>query len=274
MENGAFNVDIAFRIKKLREKFTTDQDFFSEAIALCKKVLVAQRHEITSKGFSNKVEEIHFFKEIKQHALHHFIYYTELKIFEIKFPIGSMAKKEKYINKNLVKIQKFFEYNLDFINYWDSKHDYLDEQYFLRKNLDFSRIIHSEFYNIDPEFNTSHDLILAKVLAYKKLAKYLEKRLLKLHHPEIQKMPKSQLKWTSSKAALTELTYALYHGGAINNGNTDIREIATALEQTFNFPIGDIYRTYSEIRSRKNRRSKFLDELSSSLISGMNTLDE
>ena len=180
----------------------------------------------------------------------------------------------KYINKKLEKLNRFFEFNLSFIQYIDSNQNYLDKQYFLRKNLEYSRITHLKLYNIDPEFNTSHDLLLAKLLAYRKLANYLVERLSKIQNPLSKEIPKSSLKWTSSKAALTELTYALYHGGAVNNGNSDIREIATVLEQTFNFPIGDVYRTYSEIRSRKNRKAKFLDELSSSLITSMDAMEE
>ena len=65
----------------------------------------------------------------------------------------------------------------------------------------------------------------------------------------------------------------LYITVAVNNGNSDIIEIAKALQQTFNFSLGDLYRTYSEIKSRKNQRAKFLDELSVSLINGMDSMD-
>ncbi len=256
---------------------TSNDDLYHKNIALiklCQNSLSKLKTEMKKLGFKDENAEIDFFKRIKRVPLHNLIYYTELRSFEIKFPVGSKRKKAKYINGELDKLNRFFEYNIDFIQYIDSNQVHLDEVYFLRKNLDFLRTVHLKLYNIDPEFNTSHDLLLAKLHGYRKLADYLTKRLNRLQNPSFKEIPKSQLKWTSSKAALTELTYALYHGGAVNHGNTDIREIATALEQTFNFSIGDVYHTYSEIRSRKKRRSKFLDELSTSLLSGMDSLDE
>ena len=265
--------ELNFKIQQTRSENQNEKLFCAEVISLCKTELLKLKQNLRQKKFTTDEDEIHFFKEIKQIPLHNLIFYTEKRFFEIQFPIGSKRKKEKYINRKLDKIHRFFEYNLDFNQYIDSKQDYLDEQYFLRKNLDFSRIIHLKFYNIDPDFNTSHDLLLGKLLAYRKLVDYYIERLNRLKTPSFQEIPKSQLKWTSSKAALTELTYALYHGGAVNNGNTDIREIASALEHTFNFPIGDVYRTYSEIRSRKNGRTKFLDNLSTSLLSVMDNLD-
>jgi len=262
------------QISELRENIDNDNSFFSKVIVLCKKVLVTQRKEILLKGFPSKRAEIYYFKEVKQIPLINLIYYTELRIFEVKFPFGSKKRQKRYISKSLDKINSFFNYNLSFVQYVESNSKYLDEQYFLRSNLDFSGVTQIKPYNVDSEFNTTHDILLAKVFAFKKLVAHLSNRLNKLLRPGFQEIPKSQLKWTSSKAALTELTYALYHGGAVNNGNTDIKDIAIALEQVFNFPLGDVYRTYSEIRSRKKEKSKFLNELSSSLISGMNSLDE
>ena len=73
---------------------------------------------------------------------------------------------------------------------------------------------------------------------------------------------------------MTELVYALYHAGVVNNGKADIKEIAQALQRTFNFDLGDYYRTYTEIRARKKSRVKFLDELSTRLISRLDQEDE
>jgi hypothetical protein len=150
----------------------------------------------------------------------------------------------------------------------------LDKYYFTRQfAADFQPLLSVSCYR-DPEFSTSHDLLLATLKANKKMVSYLEERLNRLNNSNFEELSNSDLKWTSTKSALTELTYALYHGGAVNNGNTDIIEIAQALQRTFNFPIGDVYRTFTEIRSRKKGRTKFLDELSTSLLMGMDRLEE
>ena len=82
------------------------------------------------------------------------------------------------------------------------------------------------------------------------------------------------LQWTSSKTALTELIYALHHSRSINNGNADIKEIAIMFQKVLHFDIGDYYKTFSEIKSRKISRTKFLDDLSSGLLSHIKNSEE
>ena len=72
--------------------------------------------------------------------------------------------------------------------------------------------------------------------------------------------PKVKLNWTDNKAALIELIYALYYKGSFNNGQADIKEIAKYFEAVFNTDLGDIYRSYIEIKNR-NSRTKFISQL-------------
>jgi len=64
------------------------------------------------------------------------------------------------------------------------------------------------------------------------------------------------------------------YSGAINNGTADIKEIATAFQKIFNIELGDYYRTYLEIRSRKKSKAKFLEELSYSFSNKIESDDE
>lgn len=82
------------------------------------------------------------------------------------------------------------------------------------------------------------------------------------------------LRWTANKTDLVELIYGLYHSASINNGKASIQEIATTLENLFKIDLGDVYRTYSEIRNRKLIQIKFLDLMKSSLQNKINELDE
>lgn len=82
------------------------------------------------------------------------------------------------------------------------------------------------------------------------------------------------LHWTSSKSALTELIYSLYHSNVINNGNLDIKELANALEDIFQVDLGDFYKIFAELKSRKKSRTKFLDELSIILQHQMDKSEE
>ena len=121
-------------------------------------------------------------------------------------------------------------------------------------------------------FETSHDGLYAKVLAFQQLEPYLRNRL--EHLGDNNSQIKNGLRWTASKISLTELIYALKCSSAINNGHASIAQIATLLQQAFNIELGDYYRIYSEIRARKKGRIKFLDELSVNLMGHLDDQDQ
>jgi len=84
----------------------------------------------------------------------------------------------------------------------------------------------------------------------------------------------SKLFWTANKTDLIELIYALHSSGAVNSGTADIKEMASAREQLFNIELGDYYRTFLEIRSRKINQTKFIDKLKESLAHKMLESDD
>jgi hypothetical protein len=247
------------------------------AISLCTGVLTEFKKEITVNDFSDIPSEINFFKHIKQVPLKNLIYYSEIRSFEIQFPKAIKTTQQDFVLNKMRKLNRFFGHNIDFAHYIESSQEHMDEKYFTRSQYPISTITHSKFYYLEPDFNTSHDMLLAKLLAYHSLIGYLQERLQNLEDPNTildKHISKNKLHWTSSKAGMTELVYALYHSGAVNNGNAEIKEIANALQRTFNFDLGDFYRTYTEIRARKKSRVKFLDELSSRLISRLDMEDD
>lgn len=113
------------------------------------------------------------------------------------------------------------------------------------------------------------------LLAHEQLLQYIEKELRKSDKKTLTTDSNSnhQINWTESKVALTELIYALFSTGAINNGKVEIDEIALAFESVFNVDLNNYYRSFLEIKMRKNNRTKFLDILRSSLIKKMDEDD-
>lgn len=233
-----------------------------EAIMLCRNEISNLRSIVKSKGFSSKGEEIQFFKKIKQIPLSYLIYYLEIYAFESQLSKTSIKSQRKFIDKTRNKTYEFLVNHLDFVNYIEQGQTHLDISYFTRNQSIQIMMMHTEDYFYDLNFNTSHDMLLAKVNGYKRFVDYIEDRI--NHYSN--KSTNSKLKWTSSKVALTELIYALYHSRVINNGKLEIKEIAVELQKLFNFELGDFYKIYSEIRLRKHSRTKFLDEMSYSLI--------
>ena len=75
----------------------------------------------------------------------------------------------------------------------------------------------------------------------------------------------SNFEHPSSKSALTELGYAIYAAGVVNNGNADIRDIMNGLQNLFGVELGDYYRTYIALKNRKKERTSFLKHLADCL---------
>jgi hypothetical protein len=241
------------------------------AIILCRELLTKFKKIMVPFKFTSPDDEIAFFKNIKQVPLANLVYYSELKSFEIRFPKGNREAQKAYILEKIEKLNKFFVYNIDFVQYIENDKVYLDQHYFTRAFFNDFNVTHSLYYFRDPDFSTSHDLLLAKLTANKRLLPYLENRLAKLEKRPVsmENEPACTLQWTGSKTALTEIIYALREANVLNSGSASLKEIAAVMQRTFNIELGDLYKIYSEIKQRKKNRTKFLDELALRLAEKM-----
>ncbi len=258
-------------LNELESIHSTTLDIIKQAdlsIVLCRNLLSKFKKMVLTSDCKDQTKEIEFFKEIKQIPLSNLIYFSDIRSFEAQFPKGNKIIQKQTILKKLNKLNRFFSVNMDFNQYIEQGRMYLDDRYFTRAYFNKFNVTTSKYYYRDPDFSTSHDLLLAKLLANKRFITYLEERLKNLNHRNGSKVNNvlKGFKWTSSKAALVELIYALNHTRSINNGNIELKEIVTRFQEIFDFDLKDFYKTYSEIKARKKSRTKFLDELSTSLL--------
>lgn len=189
---------------------------------------------IISYPFASTEEEIHFFKELKPLLASKIIYYNTVYKIEVRFPSGSEEVQRDYLLSETDRISKSFQRNLAFYQYHRTKATYLDRQYFMRGKPDIQIIVDSFYYETDPQFSTSHDFKVAKILANELLEIYLTNRLHELERREQRKRVKNGftgkvLRWTGTKRALVELVYALHACGCLNKGTVDIKEIVAYL---------------------------------------------
>lgn len=226
---------------------------------------------VQKKGFNCTEDEIHFFKYQKPLIVSKLIYFNAVYKIETKKPYGEKQIK-KYLDKELSKLKKFFNNNLDFYKYYRSNNSFLDEIFFVRGKHDISLGLDTFYFEADHSFSTSHDYKVAKIIANDLIQVYLEDQL--NNKVQNKKYSDFKLQWTASKTALTELIYALYFKGTFNNGNVDIKMIAKTFEIAFNIQLGDFYHTFMELKSRKINRTKFLDTLREALIRKMDEDDE
>jgi hypothetical protein len=237
------------------------------------------KSQIISSPFKNVPEEILFFKQIKPKFTSKLIYNIELLKIEGRRPIGSFKAQQKYLLKQLSKLESFFEDNIEFYQYYRSGNTFLDEKYFVRNVFDIRLHQDAFIFDYDSNFSTSHDSKVARIIANELLRNYLNSSMIELEQnkyavSKFQEEPKKKLLWTAPKAALIELLYSLHSAGVFNDSNAEVGQIARYLQSAFGVDLGNYYRTFQEIRIRKSGRTNFIDLLRKKLVERMDDTDD
>lgn len=255
-------VEFQNEIQDIEQTFLSKNAAYIEIIHYCREILEKYRIDIYVNDFPDTSLEILFFKKQKQLPLTHLIYYSNLYSFANQLPKGGKKFQENFIECKINRINKFFTKNSEFASYMELDLTCMDELYFTRKNNLPTGGKNNPYYR-DPKYSTSHDLILGELYGNKLYLKFLQQQLDTINDPfTINLHATKRLEWTETKAALIELIYALYEQKAFNGGRADLKDIAEFFQKVYDFDSGDIYRTFSEIKSRKKSQTQFLDELS------------
>ncbi len=220
--------------------------------------------------FPTQEEEVQFFKEQKPQIISKLIYYNKIVDIESNLPIAKEFKI-KYLKKEINKIAQYSKDNSFFNQYYRSCATHNDPKYFTRnrdKNLNYYEC---HIINYDISVSTSHDFNVAQILANDLITFYLED---KLENPLGNSKPNqniTNLNWTGNRIDFIELLYALQTQKVINNGSMEMKEFASTFGQMFNIDVEEtIYRSFSDIKSRKSTRTKFLNTLAESLNNKIN----
>ena len=256
-------------IQEIERTFLNKNAAYFEIINYCRKVLETYRKEIYLNDFPDISSEIQFFKQQKQLPLTYLIYYSNLHSFVSNLPKGGKKFQESFIDLELNRVNNFFITDSEFTRYMELDQNYLDEYYFTRK-YNYSTFRTTNLYFRDPNYSTSHDLLLGELNAHKRYLKFLQQQLEIINDPLRGDLKTTKrLQWTETKAALIELIYALHEQKAFNGGKAELKDIAGFFQNIYDFDNSDIYRTFSELKSRKKSQTQFLDELSINLSSKM-----
>jgi hypothetical protein len=264
------NLDNQLQIINLEENDVLIK--YQKSVQSIKKALTNLKVFVLEYSFADVAEEIYFFKKIKPELFSKLIYYTKVYNIESRRPSGSREIQERYLRHELEKITCFFNNHLQFYQYYRMNSTFLDDKCFLRGKEDLHLFHDSLIYFVDPDFSTSHDIMVAKIMSNDMLEVFLNTELenlsIKANNPnwgQVGNMGSCSLQWTESKTALVELIYALQASTAINKGGADIRELVAVFEQIFNIRLKEVYRTYLEIKIRVTP-TKFLDSLTAGLV--------
>jgi len=248
-------------------------------IKISREYLQRIRVVVRENTFKTQEEEIHFFKYQKPFVYSRIKFYSKLYSYLLEKPAGSTKRKRDFIDAQIEKLQNNSHKNLDFVKYYRESDTTLDHHYFVRGNDNLSLVSDTSHFYTDAEFSTSHDNMMAKVMAYDLLVAHYQKELIELGHAKpkekrINICAELDLQWTRTKTDLVELIYALQATDAIKDGQAGIKDMVTACEQMFNIELGQYYKTYIEIRARKMDRTYFINTLKEHLEKRMKQDDE
>lgn len=226
---------------------------------------------ILSYQFMNDDEEITFFKEIKPKICYRLIYYRKLYNIEMNRPVAGTSRQKEYLCEELDSINKYMNKRLDFIRYYRSGSTHLDSLYFLRGKMDNEQYLETFYYELDPNFSTNCDFIVAKILANDILQAYLMQELSllesKLYLPVTYSFPKIKLTWKGTK---TELMEQLYSWDSDNTfGDVPLTQLSDYIQNVFNIQLDkNLSRAFSDMKIR-NIPTPFLDKLKEALLKRM-----
>ena len=248
-----------------------------ENIKISKTSLQQLRLEIRRNDFKTIKSEVRFFKYQKPYVQGRLNFYIKLNKYLLKYPPAGKLKQEKYVYKELKKLEANKRKHLAFVKYYKLNEYNLDHLYFLRTNNQLDLFIETFHYD-DPDFSTSHDHLVSQIICQELLTKFYTKELeaietkkVKIKVEEVKPEILRDLSWTGSKTELVELLYALNTTGVFRNGKTDMKKLSQICKELFDIDLGNIYKTFNEIKTREKDPTKFLDLMKINLLKKLNS---
>ncbi|MGH2565003.1 MAG: RteC domain-containing protein [Ginsengibacter sp.] len=127
--------------------------------------------------FNTPDDEIAFYKYIKPKFTSHIEYLTLVNHALLFIPKQKDFQLE-YWEYEAERLERFTEKNKAFVEYYTKQSNQHDLQYFLPANYDLANYIVSKPYEVDGEFMTSHDHLVASFLAQQMYHEYVGKKLI------------------------------------------------------------------------------------------------
>jgi len=230
---------------------------YAGKLEVIRKTLATLKQFVHEHPFAEQQEEIYFFKYEKP------AFVSELLCAQQMFMIETQRRQ---FNEEVL-IRNYYEQELKVIRHFFVQHQFL-YQYFMLEASELDNILFlrgaeasaglvPEMPELDPDYATNGDFLFAQFLAHEKVQDFLINEL----YPASERgILSKQMVWTGESVNLVELAYGLHLTGQINNGQATITEIIQWLERNLNVDVGNAYRRWHSISTRKRvTPTKFID---------------
>jgi len=214
--------------------------------------------------FSDREEEIKFFKESKPVLLSQYYYYRKDFAISLYDSFKDIVSKQKYYESVLGKLEQFARKNNEFYLYCMTGQTHFDDKYFTRNGASYRGLI-------DVKFSTGYDDRLARLLANEIIKSGIRERISGM---DTNVGKQSVVHWTGKKSDAIELLFALQASGCINNGEVEVKRLVRTFGELFNIQLGNYYDFVKKIRMRKGDQASFLEKMKMNFLTRIDQMDK
>jgi RteC protein len=214
-------IDKGLNMKSLDLKF-----YLLQHIKLTEELLEVE----STYTFKDQAEEIRYYKIEKPEFMKYGIFIHRVHEMFLEEPFGFWDGKMEFLQQEMNKLCEFQKENKEMYRYYKAKETNKDVEYFYRNSnkMDIFAVISATY-------------MLEKYLYSEKDPRPLSEKL--KDYPKI--------KWGGSKVELIELIYVLSYAGKIVHESKEMDMLVKAFEGTFDIDLGNHYRTFLDIRNRR-----------------------
>ena len=181
---------------EIRNSHENPADWAIRSIPIVQKCLAELKEHILEYPFKRRSEEIDFFKRMKPAIACQLIFLTEVfNWWNDRIMEDNPNKQRKYWADKRKLIRTFFRKQVVLFNYLVNDYNWLDVHFFVRQQKagfyywGIPNELDPVSYLVDPEFSTSHDHRVAKLIAYKMLDEFGQQQL--VGAGTVQRVPKA-----------------------------------------------------------------------------------
>lgn len=146
--------------------------------AICNNYWSVVKDKVARYEFVNVSDEIEFFKMLKPLFTSQIEYYGLVSFAELtESKITDPVELRRFWMRELLRREKFINKNKAFCDYYKNGNTENDEEYFTRANNDLSNFLEAKAHDLDSKASTSHDYLVATILALEKYSEYVSKKL-------------------------------------------------------------------------------------------------
>jgi hypothetical protein len=137
------------------------------------------RNELISYPFETVAEEIEFFKKFKPLFTSEIVFYELIYHAEL-FKPEKASDLKNFLLREKSRFSRFITIHAVFYDYYKMDDTSRDEIFFVRENNDYSNFLNAPAHDLEEKAATSHDYLVAQIIALKRYDKYIEEKLQEL----------------------------------------------------------------------------------------------